>query len=99
MIKDFLRRGFFFLNISSALLEIFKHWFADKQHALRIRKIDKVSDKLGTMEHLIVKLEKKTKQNKDDIIAIRKELFWMKIINITLMLAILIMLLLHQGLL
>jgi hypothetical protein len=45
--------------------ELFRHFKRDMAHNGNIRKTDKTSEKMATMEHLLVRLEKKIQNNRE----------------------------------
>jgi hypothetical protein len=47
------------------LFELLSHWKRDFSHNNNIKKIDKTSEQLGTIENLLVRLEKKIQHNRD----------------------------------
>ena len=45
--------------------ELFRHFKRDVNHNGNIRKTDKTAEKMATMEHLLVRLEKKIQNNRE----------------------------------
>jgi len=45
--------------------ELVRHFKRDTNHNSNIRKADKTAEKLGNLEHLMVRLEKKVQFNRD----------------------------------
>ena len=60
--KSFKRYLPSFITIVFELLE---HWKRDSAHNSNIKKLDKTSEQLGTIEHMLVRLEKKIQYNRD----------------------------------
>lgn len=48
-------------------LELLRHLKRDSNHNNNIKKFDKTQEKLSSVEHLLVRLEKKVIQQRDDI--------------------------------
>jgi len=65
--------------------ELFRHYRRDLNHNGNIRKADKSAEKLATMEHMMVRLEKKIQQNRETYESIaNKILIWLAINSILL---------------
>lgn len=47
------------------VFELVRHFKRDTNHNQNIRKSDKTVEKLGTLEHMMVRLEKKVQFNRD----------------------------------
>lgn len=68
--------------------EVVRHLRRDTTHNSEIKKFDKSEEKLATIEHLIVRLEKKAQSNKDEIRASKVRLEIWLAINSALLVAI-----------
>lgn len=67
------------------VFEVMRHFKRDTNHNQTIRKNDKTQDKLGTLEHLLVRLEKKVQLNRDVYIKSFNQLrVWLAINSILL---------------
>ncbi len=59
------------------IFELLQHFTRNKAHDQNIRKLDKTQEKLATVEHMMVRLEKKIQHNRAEIqkLAIRVQIF------------------------
>lgn len=57
--------------------ELMHHFKRDKVHDVNIKRLDKTQEKLATVEHMMVRLEKKVQNNRDEIqkMAIRIQIY------------------------
>ncbi|MCB5224522.1 MAG: hypothetical protein WCY21_07250 [Candidatus Cloacimonadaceae bacterium] len=76
-----------FIPVAFELMRQFKR---DVNHNSNIRKINEAEEKLATIEHLIVKIEKRAIVNRDEIRAIKTRFTIFATINSALLIAILI---------
>jgi len=72
------------------LFEVFRHFKRDLNHNDNIRKTDKSAEKLATIEHMMVRLERKIKDNRDTYEKIANRVTIWLIVNSALLVAILI---------
>lgn len=72
------------------LFEVMRHLRRDSNHNSNIKKNDRTTEKLGTIEHLMVRLEKKVQLNRDVYNKSFNQLRWWLIINSALLIAILV---------
>ncbi len=49
------------------VFELIQHFNRNKAHDQNIKKLDKTQEKLSTVEHMLVRLEKKIQTNRDEI--------------------------------
>lgn len=49
------------------LFELYRHFSRDHSHDQNIKKLDKTQEKLSTVEHMLVRLEKKIQTNREEI--------------------------------
>ncbi|PKN73353.1 MAG: hypothetical protein CVU50_03425 [Candidatus Cloacimonetes bacterium HGW-Cloacimonetes-3] len=67
------------------IFEVMRHFKRDTNHNIAIKKNDKTQDKLGTLEHLLVRLEKKVQLNREVYIKSFNQLrIWLAINSILL---------------
>ncbi len=67
--------------------EIFRHMKRDTDHNSNIRKTDKTAEKIATVEHLLVRLEKKVQQNREVYQKFaRTVLLWLSVNSVVLIL-------------
>jgi len=72
------------------LFEIMNHWKKNVSHNSNIRKIDKTSEQLGTIEHMLVRLEKKIQVNRDLVDKLSFILFISMSVNLVLLIVVLL---------
>ena len=70
------------------LFEVARHFRRDTNHNIDIKKFDKSQEKLGTIEHLLVRLEKKMIQHRDNAQAFNNRITWWLALNSALLVAI-----------
>lgn len=70
--------------------ELMRHLRRDANHNNNIRKNDKTAEKLGTMEHMMVRLEKKVQQNREFYHKNFNQLRLWLILNSALLIAVLV---------
>ena len=58
------------------VFEVMRHLRRDTNHNSDIKKFDKSQEKLGTIEHLLVRLEKKMIQHRDYAQAFNNRITW-----------------------
>ncbi|NLW18315.1 MAG: hypothetical protein GXY81_01310 [Candidatus Cloacimonetes bacterium] len=71
-------------------LELMRHFKRDVSHNNNIRKFDETDDKLATIKNLLVKIEKKTLINRDEIRSMKTRVTIWAVINSALLIAILV---------
>ncbi len=72
------------------IFELLRQFRRDTNHNQSIRKNDKTQDKLGTLEHLLVRLEKKVQLNREVYLKSFQQLRIWLAINSILLIAILV---------
>lgn len=72
------------------LFEVFRHFKRDMVHNDNIRKTDKTAEKMATMEHMLVRLERKIQHNRETYIKIANRVTFWLIINSALLVTVLI---------
>ncbi|MCK9556791.1 MAG: hypothetical protein PHO85_03800 [Candidatus Cloacimonetes bacterium] len=78
----------FFPAYLPLLLEIFRHFKRDLNHNGNIRKTDHNSEKMATIEHLLVRLEKKIQFNRETYEKIARRIYIWLTINSIILIAI-----------
>ncbi len=70
--------------------ELFQHFNRNKAHDANIKKLDKTQEKLATVEHMMVRLEKKIQTNRNEIqkLAVRVQIFL--IANLVVLISVLL---------
>ena len=72
------------------VFELVRHFKRDTNHNQNIRKNDKTTEKLATVEHLMVRLEKKVQLNRDVYVQNFKQLRLWLALNSVILIAILV---------
>jgi hypothetical protein len=72
------------------VFELLEHWKRDAAHNSNIRKLDKTADQLGTIENMLVRLEKKIQHNRDLVDRLKFMLFISMAANLLLLIVILL---------
>jgi hypothetical protein len=75
------------------IIELLRHFRRDAVHNNKIKKFDKTEEKLSSVEHLLVRMEKKLQQQRDDVQKTHSHLYWWLALNSALLVAILLKLL------
>ncbi len=70
----------------STFFDIVKHFINDMDNNRKIKKIDQYSDKFSTIEHMLIRLEKKLDDNRHQIEDLKGRLLWGNIIIVILVL-------------
>lgn len=70
--------------------ELFRHFKRDLNHNGNIRKADHTSEKIATVEHMLVRLEKKIQHNRDTYEKIANRIYLLLSFNSVLLIAILV---------
>jgi hypothetical protein len=83
-------KGFkrFLPSFITIAFELMDHWKRDTAHNSNIKKLDKTNEQLGTIEHMLVRLEKKIQTNRELVDKIRIILFFSVAANVLLLLLI-----------
>lgn len=68
--------------------EVAKHMHRDTNHNQNIKKNDKTTEHLGTLEHMMVRLERKVQNNRDVYQKTFSQVKWWLIINSALLVAV-----------
>ncbi|MBM4399334.1 MAG: hypothetical protein FJ041_03255 [Candidatus Cloacimonetes bacterium] len=85
-------KGFkrFLPSFITLAFELYEHWRRDAKQSNNIKKLDKTNDKLSTIEHMLVRLEKKIQTNRDLVDRLRFLLLFSWLINVLLVIIILL---------
>ncbi|MDD4687120.1 MAG: hypothetical protein PHH38_03440 [Candidatus Cloacimonetes bacterium] len=70
------------------LFEVFRHFKRDINHNGNIKKADHTAEKMATMEHMLVRLEKKIQYNREIYEKIANRIYLWLTINSVLLIAI-----------
>jgi len=73
-------------SLINAFFDIIKHLIKDFENIRKVKKIDKFSEEFSTLEHMLVKLEKKMDNNRHQIEDLKTRLLWGNIIIVALIL-------------
>ncbi len=83
-------KGFkrFLPSFITIAFELMEHWKRDSAHNSNIKKLDKTSEQLGTIEHMLVRLEKKIQTNREMVDKLKSVLFISMATNLFLLIII-----------
>lgn len=83
-------KGFkrFLPSFITIAFELMEHMKRDSAHNSNIKKLDKTNEQLGTIEHMLVRLEKKIQNNRDLVDKLKTLLFVSMAANLLLLLVI-----------
>ncbi|HPV14043.1 MAG TPA: hypothetical protein PL126_00170 [Candidatus Cloacimonadota bacterium] len=70
------------------IFEVLRHFRRDSAHDRNIKKFDKSREQLSTIEHLMVKLEKNVKDQRENTRRFQLKLLWWLAINSAILIAI-----------
>lgn len=73
-----------FLQYLPLVASFAKNWLKNKEHDKQIRDHDQTTEKLSTIENLIVRLEKKLKETDFEIDDLKRQVLLSRTINIIL---------------
>ena len=73
-------------GLINAFFDLLKHLIKDFDNMRKVKKIDKFSEEFSTIEHMMIKLEKKLDDNRHQIEELKTRLIWGNIIIIILIL-------------
>ncbi len=85
--RDYKR---FMPSFITLLFDLFEHFRRNKAHDNSIKRLDKTQEKLATVEHMLVRLEKKIQHNRDTIkqVSVRIQIYL--IANFVVLVAVLL---------
>jgi flagellar motility protein MotE (MotC chaperone) len=70
----------------STFFDVVKHFIKDMDNSRKLKNIDRYSEKFSTLEHMMLRLEKKLDENRHQIEDLKTRLLWGNIIIIVLIL-------------
>ena len=73
-------------GLINTFFDIIKHFVKDFENMRKVKKIDKFSDKFSTLEHLLIRLEKRMDENRHQIEDLKNRILWGNIVIIILIL-------------
>lgn len=82
--------SFSIVKLIPFLTTVVGSWMKNKDHDNRIKKFDNTAEKINTIENLIVRLEKKLKETREDLRELQHQVILSRIINIVLSCVIII---------
>lgn len=80
------RNNLFVEGVVSTFFDIVKHFINDFDNSRKVKKIDRYTEQFSTLEHMLVRLEKKLDENRHQIEDLKNRLLWGNIIIIVLIL-------------
>ena len=66
------------------LFSVFKTFFLQSKHSYRVKNFNKTKEKIDTIEHMLVKVEKRIRETRSDIEELRKQVLFSRVINLIL---------------
>jgi len=84
--NDKPRSNPFIAGLIKAFFDIVNHFIRDFDNIRKVKKIDKFSEEFSTIEHLLVKLEKKLNEQRFLIEDLKTRILWGNIVIIILIL-------------
>ena len=79
----------FLPSFLTIVFELLEHWRRDASHSSNIKKLDKTTEQLGTIEHMLVRLEKKIQTNRELVDKLKVYLLASVVANLFLLIIIL----------
>jgi uncharacterized membrane protein (DUF106 family) len=73
-------------GLINTFFDIVKHFLKDFENMRKVKKIDKFSEEFSTLEHMLLRLEKKMDDNRHHIEDLKARLLWGNVIIIVLIL-------------
>lgn len=84
--KDTPRSNPFLAGLIKAFFNLVNHFIKDFENVRKVKKIDKFSDDFSTIEHLLIRLEKKLEEQRFQIEDLKTRILWGNIVIIILIL-------------
>ena len=81
------------INLITLLMTFVKTFMVHAKHDYKIKTFDKTKEKIDTIEHLIVKLEKKINESRNELEALRQQIMFSRLINLILSILIIALIL------
>jgi len=76
-----------FMNgLITTFFDLIKHFMYDFENMKKAKKVDKMSEEFSTLEHMLIRLEKKLDDNRHDIEDLKNRILWGNIVIIILVL-------------
>ena len=82
----------FFLKLIPLITTLAKTFMMNTKHDYKIKTFDKTKEKINTIEHLIVKLEKKVNETRNEIDDLRQQILFSRLMNLVLFLVVIALL-------
>lgn len=73
-------------GLIKAFFDLINHFIKDFDNMRKINKIDKFSEEFSTMEHMLIRLERKLDDNRHQIEDLKNRILWGNLIIIVLIL-------------
>ena len=72
-------------HVISMGFDLAKHWLKDMENARKVSKIDQFAEQFGTLENLVIKLDRRVQENGKLIDRLKLQLLWSNIVIIALL--------------
>ncbi len=76
-------------SIIKLFFDMIKHFIKDFENMRKVKKIDNIADKFSSLEHMLIRLENKIRENRKLIEDLKTRILWGNIIVVVLLLIIL----------
>ena len=76
-------------SIIKLFSDMIKHFIKDFENMRKVKKIDNIADKFSSLEHMLIRLENKIRENRKLIEDLKTRILWGNIIVVVLLLIIL----------
>lgn len=78
------KENVFVQGLVSTFFEMIKHFIRDFETMKKAKKVDRVSEEFSTLEHMIIKLEKKLEEQHHKLNELKNRILWGNIVIIVL---------------
>ncbi len=72
-------------GLINMFFDMIKHFFKDFENMRKVKKIDNMTDKFAGLEHMLIRLEDKIRENRYQIEDLKNRLLWGNIVIIVLL--------------
>jgi len=76
--------GLSFIKYIPLIASLTKGFINNTKHDIKIKTFDKTKEKIDTMEHLLIKMEKKLGECRNEIEELRRQILFSRVINVIL---------------
>ena len=87
--RDMQKSSPFLSSIIKLFFDMIKHFIKDFENMRKVKKIDNFAEKFSSLEHMMIRLESKIRENRKIIEDLKNRILWGNVIIIVLLLIIL----------